>query len=73
MKIYAIPVRALSHLYDHRTGRLAVCSGCVCSSSATFSLDNRGLVCVEALRPSQPNRVMSGAVSLPDHTFTGQA
>ena len=32
-----------------------------------------GLVCVEVLRPSQPNGVMSSAVSLPNHTFTGQA
>ena len=31
------------------------------------------IVCVEVLRPSQPNRVMSSAVSLPNHTFTGQA
>ena len=30
-------------------------------------------VCVEALRPSQPNGVMSSAVSLPNHTFSGQA
>ena len=30
-------------------------------------------VCVEVLRPSQPNGVMSNAVSLPNHTFTGQA
>ena len=30
-------------------------------------------VCVAVLRPSQPNGVMSGAVSLPNHTFTGQA
>ena len=30
-------------------------------------------VCVEVLRPSQPNRVMSSAVSLPNYTFTGQA
>ena len=30
-------------------------------------------VCVEVLRPSQPNRVMSSAISLPNHTFTGQA
>ena len=28
---------------------------------------------VEVLRPSQPNRVMSSAVSLPNHTFTGPA
>ena len=30
-------------------------------------------VCVEVLRPSQPNGVMSSAVSLPNRTFTGQA
>ena len=30
-------------------------------------------VCVEVLRPSQPDRVMSSADSLPNHTFTGQA
>ena len=30
-------------------------------------------VCVEVLRPSQPNGVMSSAVSLANHTFTGQA
>ena len=30
-------------------------------------------VCVEVLRPSQPNGVMSSAVSLPNHTFTGHA
>ena len=30
-------------------------------------------VCVEVLWPSQPNGVMSRAVSLPNHTFTGQA
>ena len=30
-------------------------------------------VCVEVLQPSQPNGVMSSAVSLPNHTFTGQA
>ena len=30
-------------------------------------------VCVEVLRPSQPSGVISSAVSLPNHTFTGQA
>ena len=30
-------------------------------------------VCVEVLRPSQPNGIMSSAVSFPSHTFTGQA
>ena len=30
-------------------------------------------VCVEVLQPSQPNGVISSVVSLPNHTFTGQA
>ena len=30
-------------------------------------------VCVEVLRPGQPNEVLSSAVSLPNHTFSGQA
>ena len=30
-------------------------------------------VCVEVLRPTQPNGVMSSAVNLLNHTFTGQA
>ena len=36
------------------------------------ALDNL-FVCVEDLRPSQPSGIMSSAVSLPNHTFTGQA
>ena len=35
--------------------------------------DQLAFVCVEVLRPSQPNGVMSSVVSLPNHTFTGQA
>ena len=31
-----------------------------------------GFVCVEVLRPGQPNRVMSSVVSLSNHTFTAQ-
>ena len=38
-----------------------------------LALTRQKFVCVEVLRPSQPNRVMSNAVSLPNHTFTGQA
>ena len=34
---------------------------------------NGMFVFVEVLRPSQPNGVMLSAVSLPNHTFTGQA
>ena len=33
----------------------------------------QGDVCVEVLRPIQPNGVMSSMVCLPNHTFTGQA
>ena len=33
----------------------------------------KNTVCIEVLQPSQPNGVMSSAVSLPNHTFTGQA
>ena len=38
-----------------------------------FKKVNQKFVCVEVLRPSQPNGVMSSVVSLPNHTFTGQA
>ena len=34
---------------------------------------HKWIVCVEVLWPSQPNGVMSSAVNLPNHTFTGQA
>ena len=37
-----------------------------------FDLKINRFVCVEVL-PSQPNGVMSSMVSLPNHTFTGQA
>ena len=33
----------------------------------------KSFVCVEVLRPSQPNGVMSSVGNLPNHTFTGQA
>ena len=38
-----------------------------------FYLVNILFVYVEVLRPCQPNEIMSSAVSLPGHTFTGQA
>ena len=43
------------------------------SANLPSLVKNHWLVCVEVLRPSQPNGVMSSAVSLPNHTFTGQA
>ena len=40
---------------------------------SSAELAQRVFVCVEDLQPSQPNGVMSSVVSLPNHTFTGQA
>ena len=46
----------------------------ICFSSSSFWTHHEVLfVCVEVSRPSQPNGVMPSAVSLPNHTFTGQA
>ena len=42
-----------------------------CKNSIKVSINL--FICVEVLRPSQPNGVMSSAVSLPNHTFIGQA
>ena len=54
-----------------------VCKGSIYPGSAGQGLNIWAtlclFVCVEVLRPSQPNGVMSSAVSLPNHTFTGQA
>ena len=36
------------------------------------TVDLQVIVCVEVLRPSQPNGVMSSAVSLPNHTLLGR-
>ena len=47
--------------------------GLVAWYRAFAQIKTRLFVCVEVLRPSQPNGVMSSAVSLPNHTFTGQA
>ena len=46
---------------------------CLLSFDISECKDWVRFVCVEVLRPSQPNGVMSSAVSLPNHTFTGQA
>ena len=43
------------------------------STYLTTLLLGRLFVCVEVLWPSQPLGVMSSAVNLPNHTFTGQA
>ena len=47
----------------------------IAPSKEIFSVEKYSylLSCVQVLRPSQPNEVMSSAVSLPNLTFTGQA
>ena len=42
-------------------------------SNQFFVMSQLLFVCVEVLRSSQPNGVMSSTVSLPNHMFTGQA
>ena len=44
-----------------------------CMDEEETNQNTSWFVCVAVLRPSQPNGVMSRAVSLPNHTFTGQA
>ena len=59
------------------TGVFVMVWRCACDLDIIFrlfiSLFRILNVCVEVLRPSQPNGVMSSAVSLPNHKFTGQA
>ena len=42
-------------------------------SQYVYGYQSYEFVCVKVLWPSQPNGVMSSVVSLPNHTFTGQA
>ena len=53
-------------------GQLSVSGERMCTIRVN-RLEDYLFVCVEVLRPSQPNGVMSSVVSLPNHTFTGQA
>ena len=57
----------------HRKIKKIVPAALVNSVIGLWVIFNVRFVCVEVLRPSQPNRVMSSAVNLPNHTFTGQA
>ena len=50
-----------------------VCSAVVMSVQVFTKQYDPLFVCVGVLRPSQPNGVMSSAVSLPNHVLTGQA
>ena len=59
------------HFYIVKLGFTGVCIIFLISAQ---NIDcGYSFVCVEVLRPSQPNGVMSSAVRLPNHTFTGQA
>ena len=65
---------APNHKAIHSSGMKAVkCYGYSAVIDQFHNHDFCLFVCVEVLRPSQPNGVMSSAVSLPNHTFTGQA
>ena len=59
----------LSLVPQGKKTHLRMLSAPVVTSALKFTFK----VCVEVLRPSQPNGVMLSAVSLPNHTFTGQA
>ena len=50
-----------------------MCSSLGPDQMSGSAVSDLGLVCVEVLWLSQPNGVMSSPVSLPNHTFTGQA
>ena len=45
----------------------------VSSHHKFYSFRELHFICVEVLRPSQPNGVMQSVISLPNHSFTGQA
>ena len=63
MKIFRIKIRYFSYFcLKHRLWGGYSFNEAVCL-----------FVCVEVLRPCQPNGVMWSAVSLPNHTFSGQA
>ena len=47
-------------------------SSCLLHALLCF-LREKAFVCFEVLQPSQAIEVMSSAVSLPNHTFTGHA
>ena len=64
----------MSSIVEHFASFYCVACVLVCLSLFAFPPVVTGLfVCVEVLQPSQPNGVMSSAVSLPNRTFTGQA
>ena len=69
-EIYSTVILSLPLIQE---GQLSVSGERMCTILVNRLEDYCLFVCVEVLRPSQPNGVMSSAVSLPNHTFTGQA
>ena len=69
--------RAMATIFKRETASeifcLLSCTPISSERGSLFLIEFVCFVCVEVLRPSQPNGVMSSAVSLPNHTFTGQA
>ena len=57
----------------HRSFEKSAAKNDASINSATVASRSDLFVCVKVLQPSQPNGVMSSLVSLPNHTFTGQA
>ena len=53
----------------YRNGMVLAFLSCSDASHQVSVWEEMWFVCVEVLRPSQPNGVMSSAVSLPNHTF----
>ena len=53
--------------------RKNICCGYSFVNAIQMDLPTTMFICVEILRPSQLTGFMLSAVSLPNHTFTGQA
>ena len=72
IKIYCLPL--IQQVSDQSTGgKIDLCRGFMAQSTQWGHVERDQFVCVEVLWPSQPNEVMSSAVSLPYHMYTGQA
>ena len=60
--------------YENLSDKNLGCKHLLCLATTNIlNLVRLLCMCVEFLLPSQPNGVMSSAVSLPNHTFTAQA
>ena len=72
--VYPFDCRVSNFLiFGARTNEHLFCKGVTTAPNNARGAVGTTFVCVEVLRPRQPNGVMSSAVSLPNHTFTGQA